>query len=882
MDSARWERVQVLFHQAADVRSSDRRAFLAAACGDDPTLVGEVLAMLEQDTANASLLDRDLSVAAEEIVRDTVPATIAEQAFGPYRLVRVLGEGGAGVVYLARRADIGSTAAIKILRDAWLSPARRERFASEQRILAQLNHPSIARLYDADTLRDGTPWFALEYVDGVPLNEYCRSREAALPARLQLFLDVCGAVQYAHGHMVVHRDLKPTNILVTAEGRVKLLDFGISKELDPLDAAGDLTLVGLRLMTPAYAAPEQIRGGATDVQTDVYALGVILYECLAGHPPFDLSNITPSEAERIIADQEPVKPSSAADARCRAAVSRHIWTDLDTLCLTAMHKDRQRRYGSVEALRRDLEHLQRCEPLEARRDRLSYKAGKFVRRNRRPLVAAVAMLCVIVSLVLVSTVRLARARNTAVAEAARAARIQHFMLNLFDGGDKEAGPATDLRVVTLVDRGLLQARALDHEPLVQAELYATLGGIYRKLGNLDQAGTLLQSSLDLRRAHLDPDAPDVSSALMALAGLRSDQARFDDAERLAREALARARKGGRANRALIATTTASLGAVLERRGNYEGAISVLEEAARIQTTADDPADRAATLFELASAHFYAGHYQVSELLNEEVLAMHRQLYGDQHPRVAEDLINLGAIEHERGRYTGAERFYRQALAINRAWYGDTGYSTASNLTMLGRTLVYQERYAEANDLLRQALVIQEHVFGLTHPRVASVLNELGALAIKRNAPDEAERYFRRIGDIYRDVYGDAHYLVAIARSNLASVFMARSDYRTAEQMYRDAARRFSAAQSPEHLNTGIARIKLGRALLRQERYAEAEIEIVAGYTIVAKQAVPTVSWLKSAREDLAALYNAQRRTPSADIAAIIHADASQTAAIRKR
>jgi len=881
MDRARLDLVQSLFHRAADLSATAQRDFLTHACGEDGSLIDEVLKMLEHDARGASLLDRDLASAANTMA-GAETAAIAGQAFGPYRLVRMLGEGGAGIVYLGVRDDLGSVAAIKILRDAWVSPARRERFASEQRILAQLSHPSIARLYDADTLPDGTPWLAMEYVDGVPLTDFCRTRAASLPERLRLFLDACDAVQYAHRQMVVHRDLKPSNILVTAESGVKLLDFGIAKQLDMFDPM----VTGVRLMTPAYAAPEQMLGGVTGPQTDVYALGAILYELLADRPPFELSNRTPAQAERIIVETEPRRVSLAPAEAIRRDARRHAWAELDTLCVTAMHKDLQRRYGSIEALRRDVAHYLRCEPLEARPDSLRYRTETFIRRNSRRLSAAAAVVAMIVSLVVFYTARLALARDAAIAEANRAERIQRFTLRLFDGGDTDAGPADDLRVVTLIDRGFAQARALDREPLVQAELYQTLGGIYRKLGKFERAETLLQSSLDVRRSQPRASPADVVNSLVALARLRADQARLDDAEQLVRNALATARGHFQPGDSVVAAASAALGAILEQRGRYGQAIPVLEEAVRLQSDAGvDRTEQAATLQQLASTHFYAGHYDVSQSLNLRVLATHRELYGDRHPLVADDFVNLGAIQHERGRYADAERFYRQALDINQAWYGTDSYQAASNSTMLGRSLVFQARYEEADLLLRRALAVQERVFGPVHPRVASALNDVGNVALKRNLPDEAETCYRRIGVIYRAVYGEKHYLVAVAVSNLASVFMARSDFSRAEQMYRDAARRFSEAQSPDHLNTGIARIKLGRSLLRQRRYAEAETETSAGYSIVSKQAAPAVSWLTSAREDLVAIYDARHEWKKAEMmraeaAAILRKDAVARAQVK--
>src|SRR3984957_10465327 len=266
--------------------------------------------MLDQDASGHSLLDRNIVDIAQETLANSVSASLILKEIGPYRILRLLGEGGMGVVYLAERSDLGTQVAVKVLRDAWLSPARRERFGTEQRTLAQLNHPSIARLYDADVLDDGTPWFVMEYVDGVPLTHYCRELDCSVKERLQLFRSVCEAVQHAHSHAVIHCDLKPSNILVKKDGSVRLLDFGIAKQLESLDLPADQTLTGLRMMTPAYASPEQVRGDRVGISTDVYSLGVILYELLTSQLPFDLSGLTPAEAATVITEHEPGKASA--------------------------------------------------------------------------------------------------------------------------------------------------------------------------------------------------------------------------------------------------------------------------------------------------------------------------------------------------------------------------------------------------------------------------------------------------------------------------------------------------------------------------------------------------------------------------------------------
>src|SRR5258708_2374350 len=311
MDSARWQTIQLLFHEVADLPASEQRICLKSRCGDEDTVINEVLALLQEDAASASMLDRDVAHVVHEILQDEDETSLPFKEFGPYRLKKVLGHGGMGVVYLAEREDLENQVAIKILRDAWLSPARRERFSLRQRTLRQLKQPVNARLYDADTAPDGTPFFVMEYVEGVPLVEYCNAHGCSDEERLRLFRAVCEAVVYAHQHAVIHRDLKPSNILVKNDGTVRLLDFGIAKHLENLGDAVDQTMTGLRLMTPAYASPEQIRGEQVGIQTDVYSLGVILYELLSSKLPFDLSDRTPAQAEKVLTQQAAAKPSSA-------------------------------------------------------------------------------------------------------------------------------------------------------------------------------------------------------------------------------------------------------------------------------------------------------------------------------------------------------------------------------------------------------------------------------------------------------------------------------------------------------------------------------------------------------------------------------------------
>ena len=860
MDTDRWRQIQDVFHQAAGVPAAERDTFLDLACAEDSALRAEVAAMLEADARGASLLDRDLAQVAHQVLDDP---SVPPKEFGPYIIKEVLGEGGMGVVYLAERKDLGNVVAIKVLRDAWLSPSRRERFASEQRTLAQLTHPSIARLYDADTLPDGTPWFVMEYVEGLPLTTYCEKYECSVERRLRLFRQVCEAVQHAHGHAVIHRDLKPSNILVKPDGSVRLLDFGIAKQVEGLDAPIDQTRTLLRLMTPAYAAPEQVRGASIGIHTDVYSLGVILYELLAGKLPFDLSNLTPAEAASIVVDHEPGKPSAAGKSKADG-LGKTEWADLDVLCLTAMHKEPQRRYRSVEALIRDIDHYLNGEPLEARPDSMRYRVGKFIGRNQRAVATAAAVFIVVVSLVVFFTVRLAKARNAALAEAARTQRIQSFMMNLFEGGDESTGPSDDMKVTTLVDRGAQEARALDAEPAVQAELYQTLGSIYQNLGKLDQADKLISASLDQRKKLFGEESAEVAETLAQLALVRDAQAQLDDAEKLARQALEMSKRHLPRDHPLVAKTTSSLGKILEDRGEYDKAIPVLEEAVRLQTGPGAPtAELSGSLSELANCHFYAGHYDISNSLNLRALSIDRELYGEHHPHIADDLINLGAIQAEKSQYSEAEKYYRQGLDIIQSFYGKDHPETASALTMIARVLIPQNRLAEADSMLREALGIEEHVYGKVHPRVASTLNEMGTIARQQGKFKEAEADYVRMADIYREVYHGKHYYIGIALANLGGVYGEEKQYTRAESFYRQALQVYAETLPPDHQNVGITKTRLGRALLLQHRYSEAEAESHTGYEILLKTN-PEGHWMKTARKDLAEEYEALKQPEKAN------------------
>ena len=855
MEAGRWQLIQELFEAALELPDEHaQREFLQARHADDPALLAEVKAMLRADRDGASMLDIDVAQVAGSLLLPPIPPGAR---FGHYTAIRLLGEGGMGVVYLAQRHDLGSFAAIKVLRDAWLSPARRDRFAAEQRLLAQLNHPGIARLHDADTLPDGTPWFAMEYVDGVALTDYCRVHRCTVERRLQLFRQACEAVRYAHAHAVIHRDIKPSNILVDAEGRVRLLDFGIAKHLDGFDGAGPTRTV-FRLMTPAYAAPEQLLGESVGVHTDVYTLGVVLYELLAGDLPFDLRDLSLPEAMTVLRQQQPARPSErhAAASTDARAPGRAEWADLDVLCLKALHVEPQRRYTSVESLVRDLDHYLASEPLEARPEGWGYRAGKFLRRNWQVATLSTASLAVLLALSAFYTWRLASARDDARAEVARTARVQQLMVNLFQGGDPLAGPGADLRVVDLLDQGAHEVEALSTDPAVQADLLLNLGRIQQQLGQFDKADALLSQSLRRRIAVFGAGSPQAAESRTAIGLLRIAQARPQEGEQLIREALQLVQAKLPPDHPQVLAVRLAMGQALRERGAYAESIELLAHMVGQLSASVAPAEQAAVLAELSGSQYAAGDYVASRATLARVLKLHQGELGEAHPMVAVDLARLAAIEQDLGYYAEAEGLARRALAITEPWYGASSTRTADDLTTLGRALAYQSKFNEAVTVLQRALRIQESNHGPAHTAVAEAVNELGNVLAVQNLQAEAAQHFMRAADIYRRVYGERHYLVAIALSNVAYAQMQQADYLGAEELFRRVIDIFSNTLAPDNVNTGIARIKLGRTLLRAGRPAEAVPETLAGYRTLSAQTNPSISYLQAARSDLAAAYDA--------------------------
>lgn len=581
MGTTRWPRVAQLFETAVTLPPDQRATYLDQACSGDPGLRREVEALLRADNASSAVLQGAVGAAARQVIQDLAPAhDLAGRRIGPYEVTRELGHGGMGIVYLAVRADgaYNKTVAIKVIRRGADSSETRRRFFAERQILATFDHPNIARLMDGGATPEGRPFVVMEYIEGEPLDAYCDQRTLSLAARLRLFLKVCDAVQYAHGNLVVHRDIKPRNILVTRDGSPKLLDFGIAKLLD---APRGQPVSAVRVMTPEYASPEQIRGEPITTRTDVYSLGVVLHELLTGQRPFrDASN--PIALARAVCEDVPSRPSAVArdapmtDALRRGSrperLRRELSGDLDAIVGAALEKEPARRYSSVELLSEDVRRHLDGQPVSVRRNDFTYRAGKFVRRYRAGVVAAIA----IVVLSGFYAVRVTRERDRAQREARGADEVATFLQDLFKSSDPAQSRGRDVTARELVDRGAARLdRDWANQPEMRATMLGVIGGAYHSLGLYDTASATLREAVALRRA-ISPDSRDAADLMSLLALSLEHTGDLKSADSVYREALAIGRRTG--TNAEIASYVDGLGVVLLEERDYAGAERLLREA----------------------------------------------------------------------------------------------------------------------------------------------------------------------------------------------------------------------------------------------------------------------------------------------------------------
>ncbi len=821
-----WHRLGALFDQAIGYEGTERVAFVEGACAGDPELRRALVTLLEADATADGFMDEAIIPRRGETLGEPSPeaetagdsadqpsvvpdAIRVGQRLGPYRVLRPLGHGGMSAVYLAVRDDdtFQRRVVVKLVRADLQDADLERRLRTERHILASLDHPNIARLFDGGTTADGRPFFAMEYVEGVPITDYADQHELSVDERLTLFRKVLGAVQYAHQNLIIHRDLKPSNILVDAAGEPKLLDFGIAKLLNPDLAATDAhaTATWLRLMTPHYASPEQVRGKLVGMPSDVYSLGVLLYELLAGRLPFDLGNATPGEIERILTERDPPRPSAAVlgpaqgkdeteVARQRALgpreLGRTLTGDLDAIVMKALRSAPQRRYATAERFADDVRRFQQCLPVGAREGSLRYRFGKLLRRHRMAAaVAASLMLALGVGSagMLAKQAEVLRGREVAERERNQREAVLALVLDILQVADPNVSRGASFTVREALESSAPKLRqSLADQPALRAELLHTTGTIFHNLGLWSRSRVDLEEALSLRRALFGDDHPSIGETRSRLALVLANLGDVETARRMSTLATATARDAAGTLNVDALDLINNHVTVLCAAHDYQAAEAPSAEALALARRSTERPELVTALVNRAMVLLNHGeHLAAAELFQQGVDLLALQL-GDDHPRLANPLSNLGSARRRAGDLDGAQAAFEKTLAIQQATLGEESPTLAITLNNLASIFAVRGEHTRATEAYRRAATIFARQSGSDHPRLLFLDIRIAQVQIDAGAPEAAIAALQKSLEQWRPILGEDHRFMTLAELALGQAWLAAGDLETAETMLRAA------------------------------------------------------------------------------------------------
>jgi eukaryotic-like serine/threonine-protein kinase len=806
MTSEKWLEVKEIFNAALDLSPAERRAFIEECCADDE-LREEVEALLASaDEAESFIESPALTRVASLVTEEKMPSLIGQQ-IGAYKIEREIGKGGMGAVFLASRADdeFDKKVAIKLIKRGFDTDEIVNRFRHERQILAALEHPFITRLIDGGSTADGLPYLVMDYVEGLPLSKYCAVRRVSLGERLDIFLKICAAVTYAHRNLIIHRDLKPSNVLVTEDGTPKLLDFGIAKLTAP-NASQTLggTRTTFRVMTPEYASPEQVNGQAVTTASDIYSLGVVLYELLTNTRPFRLQTNSAEEISRIITDNAPTKPSESLrrgeeekgrrgeerrrggekenrrigdtqSGRVASKVSPSPFLpfsssvlrgDLDNIILMAMRKEPERRYSSVEQFAEDIRRYLTGLPVIAREDSFGYRTEKFIKRNKAGVAAGLG---IALSLVggLIATSRQAkiarRQRDRALRETEKAERINRFLQKMLASADPRA-QGKDVKVIEVLGEA---SESIEHDfadqPEISAALHTTIGTTYLNLGLLEAAESHLQKALDGRLEYFPRRTREVAESLNNFGKLLQMKGDLNAAEPLYTEALATFRFLRKDDE--TAEVLDNLGYLFALKGKNREAIRAHTEELGIRRAlfGENHPKVAKTMGSLANVFGVLGERRKNESLHRQSLEILRRFYEEDHPDVIMAMSRLASVIIWRDR-TEAENLFRKVLALRRKTFGENHPDVGWTLYDLAFLNAERGDYLESERLAREVLAMRGKGLTDEHPVTSSSFLILGRSLLAQGRAAEARPLLEECLALRRKTLGESHWLLATANS----------------------------------------------------------------------------------------------------------------------
>jgi serine/threonine-protein kinase len=871
--------------RAQDLGPRERLAYIRAACANDPDAFDRVLL--------AHKLTRSTAGDPEESEESYWEVDRSGQVLGPWKLLRRLGGGGMSDVYLAERiGEYSHLVAVKLVRPGLVSRADHNRLRAERQILARLNHRNIARLLDGGTTSDGIPYLVMEYVDGERIDLFCDRHRLTITQRLALFRGVCAAVHAAHQNLVVHRDLKPSNILVTRDRTLKLLDFGIAKLIEVRETAHTvaLTHADVRLFTPGHASPEQVRGELITTATDVYLLGVLLYELLTGSKPFDFQSVRLAEIERVICNHTPPLPSEvmvighgsseverrriaeAAELRgsTPARMRRELAGDLDNIVMKALRKEPARRYTSADELATDLKRHESGQTVIARRDTMRYRAGKFVRRHSMAVSATagvVVLLAALATAMGVQAHRVSQERAIAENERKHSDEIAKFLTGLFEVADPSEARGNAITAREILDRGALRIQQeLADAPETQADLMDTIGRVYLNLGLTADARPQLEKAQAMREKLFPGDHESKAASLTSLGSLELASGRIDEAEKHYEDALAMNERLHGKHTVAVATSLWDMGKVLKEKGDYKAAEARLRASMQLfsQIEGAKSVHVSAVMNEIAQLMERRGEHEGAELMFRQALAIDRAMLGNDHPNVVHNMHNLAVVLQSRGKLDEARPLFEESIAMLKKVMGEKHPDTLDALGNYGRFLQASGDLAGAEKILRQVLALDTEVRGANHPYVGYDHVNLGLLLHQKGEYAEAEQQYKAALRIYVATLPADHQYIAAAQVGLARALieLGRVDEAsTAATRGLVLLKARLAEGSPQLAN---AQSVAAQVMAMQGKDAQAEPLLAASYKTLSTAYGLADSRTRSASKWLAELYRRTNRPKLGD------------------
>ncbi len=860
-----WQDIEGIIDEALELEEEAQELFIKKSCSHNPDLLIEALDYYSfiKKAEDCNFLNPDFNLesdlisgpeySADKQIRENVIGI----TIGPYKITEPIGEGGMGSVYLAERIDgeFDQKVAIKFLRGGFFSSYLRKRFINEKRILARLNHPNITRLLDGGITDDGTPYLTMEYVDGLPVDEYCKKKKLDVTARLKLFLQICKAVQFAHTKLVIHRDLKPQNILVTKEGQIKIMDFGIAKFLNP-DAEKMLPLKtreGQFVASFKFAAPEQIRSEDPSIATDVYGLGALLYLLVTGEHPLQFDDHSISEIKSIIQNKAPVRPG-----RIEKNEIGPISRDLEAIILKTLNKEPEQRYSSVELMRDDIERYLNGLPVNARHSTFVYRSLKFIQRNRIALTVTFLLVLGIFSLLTYHNNQLAKERDIAHQEAEKAEQISSFFVNLFEMADPEINQGEAPTAAEMLDQGIARIDGLSGQPELQIELLQTAGNIYLTIMELERAEQILTRSYELARNTFDNENEVILHHLALFGTLQRLQGNFEEARSYNLRALDIQKNIFDESHPDIACIYSNLGLIEREQNNYTEAEEYYSKAISQHNYFEEDHHCFATVYNnMGTLKRHIGEYESSEAYYLKALEMRRNVLDYNHPHTANTLNNLSILKQNTGQYDSALQFLHEALQINKTILGNNHPAVAANLNSLGNLYWYRDDHEQASIHISDALDILKTHYDHNNTDIAISKLNLGLNLLELNQLDEAERLIKESVSIFRNQLGDRHLHYAHALYNLASVLQKKDDHNQAFSALEKCLDIRKEKLPHGHWHIALAKSSIGYSLSELGENHEAEYYLEQGYEVLSNKRGDDDTFTQTARERLDAFHNKQ-------------------------